>query len=84
MRCATILNKFVAAGLVCVFTATGATAGSAEQRFYEAYYLEQEIGGILLLDGVDEVPEAHRYRLRLKEAVEQFARDFPHCRVLVF
>ena len=46
-------------------------------------YLERENGVILLLDGVDEVPEAHRYRLRLKEAVEQFARDFPHCRILV-
>jgi formylglycine-generating enzyme required for sulfatase activity len=46
-------------------------------------HLERENGAILLLDGVDEVPEAHRYRLRLKEAVEQFARDFPGCRVLV-
>jgi len=46
-------------------------------------HLEREDGAILLLDGVDEVPEAHRYRLRLKEAVEQFARDFPHCRILV-
>ena len=46
-------------------------------------YLGRQDGAILLLDGVDEVPEAHRYRLRLKEAVEQFVRDFPHCRVLV-
>mgnify|MGYP001139236429 CR=1 FL=1 len=46
-------------------------------------YLERQDGAILLLDGVDEVPEAHRYRLRLKEAVERFTRDFPHCRVLV-
>ncbi len=46
-------------------------------------HLEQKNGAILLLDGVDEVPEAHRYRLRLKEAVKQFASDFPHCRILV-
>jgi predicted NACHT family NTPase len=46
-------------------------------------YLEQKDGAILLLDGIDEVPEAHRYRLRLKEAVDQFAADFPNCRVLV-
>jgi formylglycine-generating enzyme required for sulfatase activity len=46
-------------------------------------HLKQKDGAILLLDGVDEVPEAHRYRLRLKEAVEQFARDYPHCRILV-
>ncbi len=46
-------------------------------------YLEQQDGALLLLDGLDEVPEAHRYRLRLKEAVARFARDFPHCRLLV-
>jgi len=46
-------------------------------------HLRRKDGAILLLDGLDEVPEAHRYRLRLKEAVEQFARDFPHCRILV-
>jgi formylglycine-generating enzyme required for sulfatase activity len=46
-------------------------------------YLERETGAILLLDGVDEVPEAHRCRVRLKEAIEQFRRDFPHCRILV-
>ena len=46
-------------------------------------YLKREDGAILLLDGLDEVPEAHRYRLRLKAAVEQFGRDFPNCRILV-
>ncbi len=46
-------------------------------------YLKQRDGALLLLDGLDEVPEAHKYRLRLKAAVEQFARDFPHCRILV-
>jgi formylglycine-generating enzyme required for sulfatase activity len=46
-------------------------------------HLEREAGAILLLDGVDEVPEAHRRRVRLKEAIEQFANDFPHCRILV-
>ncbi|MBN2394828.1 MAG: SUMF1/EgtB/PvdO family nonheme iron enzyme [Anaerolineae bacterium] len=46
-------------------------------------YLKQRDGALLLLDGLDEVPEAHKYRLRLKVAVEQFSRDFPHCRILV-
>jgi formylglycine-generating enzyme required for sulfatase activity/energy-coupling factor transporter ATP-binding protein EcfA2 len=45
--------------------------------------LEKQNGAIILLDGIDEVPEAHRYRVRLKEKIEQFARDFPHCRLLV-
>jgi formylglycine-generating enzyme required for sulfatase activity len=40
-------------------------------------------GGILLLDGLDEVPDAHHRRERLKTAVERFALDFPQCRVLV-
>ncbi len=46
-------------------------------------YLDRRDGALLLLDGLDEVPEAHTWRLRLKDAVEQFARDFPHCRILV-
>ena len=40
-------------------------------------------GALLLLDGVDEVPEAARCRVRLKEKVEQFSRDFARCRIAV-
>jgi formylglycine-generating enzyme required for sulfatase activity len=45
--------------------------------------LGQKNGATLFLDGVDEVPEAHRLRVRLKEKSEQFARDFPSCRLVV-
>ncbi len=48
--------------------------------------LRQELmqqGGLLLLDGLDEVPEAHRRRIQLKEAVESFAATYPRCRILV-
>jgi len=45
--------------------------------------LKRENGALLMLDGVDEVPEAHARRLQLKAAVERFARDFPGCRILV-
>jgi len=45
--------------------------------------LKRENGALLMLDGVDEVPEANARRLQLKAAVERFARDFPHCRILV-
>jgi len=38
---------------------------------------------LLLLDGLDEVPEGSRHREQVKAAVEQFCRDFPHSRVLV-
>jgi len=40
-------------------------------------------GGLLLLDGWDEVPEANRRREQLRQAVVGFRRAFPHCRILV-
>ncbi|MFO1431892.1 MAG: SUMF1/EgtB/PvdO family nonheme iron enzyme [Candidatus Competibacteraceae bacterium] len=49
-------------------------------------YLRQELrerGGLLLLDGLDEVPEAEQRREQVKQAVEDFVRSFGNCRVLV-
>jgi len=43
----------------------------------------REQGGLLLLDGLDEVPEAEQRREQLKQAVEDFAAKFPRCRILV-
>jgi len=43
----------------------------------------QEQGGLLLVDGLDEVPGAEQRRVQIKQAVEQFARSFPKCRMLV-
>ncbi len=43
----------------------------------------QEHGGLLLLDGLDEVPEAHARRPQIKQIVEDFALLFPKCRMLV-
>jgi hypothetical protein len=40
-------------------------------------------GGLLLLDGLDEVPEADQRRVQVKTEVEQFAAAFPKVRVLV-
>ncbi|NLS76118.1 MAG: SUMF1/EgtB/PvdO family nonheme iron enzyme [Chloroflexi bacterium] len=42
-----------------------------------------EIGGILLFDGLDEVPEAQQRRSQVKTLVESAAAAFPRCRVLV-
>jgi formylglycine-generating enzyme required for sulfatase activity/predicted ATPase len=51
-----------------------------------AQHLRRELldhGGLLLLDGLDEVPEADHRREQIKQAVEDFAAVFPRCRVLV-
>jgi formylglycine-generating enzyme required for sulfatase activity len=40
-------------------------------------------GGLLLLDGLDEVPEADERRAQVKAAVEGFAAAFPRVRALV-
>lgn len=51
-----------------------------------APHLHQELltkGGLILLDGLDEVPEAHRRRTQIREAVEDFAAVFARCRILV-
>ena len=42
-----------------------------------------ETGGLVLLDGLDEVSEAHARRTQLKTAIEDFARSFPKCRIVV-
>ena len=52
---------------------------------YEPYLRRhlQEQGGLLLLDGLDEVPEAMKRREQIKQTVEDFVVAFPKCRILV-
>ncbi|MCP4536638.1 MAG: SUMF1/EgtB/PvdO family nonheme iron enzyme [Chloroflexi bacterium] len=58
---------------------------SAELGDY-APHLKQELrakGGLILLDGLDEVPEAGQRREQIKDVVEDFVATFSRCRVLV-
>ena len=51
-----------------------------------ASHLKKELlerGGLILLDGLDEVPDARQRRLQVKQVVGGFAGDFPRCRFLV-
>ena len=49
-------------------------------------YLKQALhkrGGLVLLDGLDEVPDAHSRREQIKQVVQDFAATFSRCRFLV-
>ena len=49
-------------------------------------YLKKELrskGGIILLDGLDEVPEANNRRLLMKEIIDELKSSFNKCRILV-
>ncbi|MCB9150264.1 MAG: SUMF1/EgtB/PvdO family nonheme iron enzyme [Caldilineaceae bacterium] len=43
----------------------------------------RQAGGLLLLDGLDEVPEADARRAQIRQMVESFAATFPACRMVV-
>ncbi|HVM71579.1 MAG TPA: SUMF1/EgtB/PvdO family nonheme iron enzyme [Anaerolineales bacterium] len=51
-----------------------------------APYLRKELleqGGLLMLDGLDEVPEADSRREQIKAVIDDFASAHPKCRILV-
>ncbi len=43
----------------------------------------RERGGLVLFDGLDEVPEADSRRVQIKQIVESFAASFPSCRIVI-
>ncbi|MCK6561171.1 SUMF1/EgtB/PvdO family nonheme iron enzyme [candidate division KSB1 bacterium] len=89
-----ILRDFAATGLPAAGTAATAQhlwqflAAELERHNLGDFapHLRTELlnaGGLLLLDGLDEVPEAHQRRQQLKQAVEDFVSCYGKCRVLV-
>jgi len=40
-------------------------------------------GGLILLDGLDEVPEAEERRVQIKQAIDDFVQTFHRCRIVV-
>ena len=43
----------------------------------------REEGGLLLVDGLDEVPEADLRRMQIRQVLEDFARSYPNVHILV-
>ena len=53
-------------------------------KYADPLYQElQKKGGLLLLDGLDEVPEANHHREQIRQVVESFVSIFHKCRVLL-
>ncbi len=42
-----------------------------------------EKGGLFLFDGLDEVPTGEEHRIHIKQVVEDVAKTYQHCRILV-
>ncbi|MEM7534029.1 MAG: SUMF1/EgtB/PvdO family nonheme iron enzyme [Chloroflexota bacterium] len=43
----------------------------------------REKGGLIIFDGLDEVPEAEQRREQVKQVIDEFANAYPECRILV-
>lgn len=59
-----------------------------KQASQEAYapYLRQELmqqGGLLLLDGLDEVTDGANQRRQIRQAIEEFSALYPKCRIVL-
>ncbi|PJI37869.1 MAG: hypothetical protein CTR54_22815 [Rhizobium sp.] len=88
-----VLRDFAATGLpqdgpataqhLWAFIETSLRVASLEDYVAPLCKELHEHGGLLLLDGLDEVPEAERRRAQVKQAVEDFVKSFGKCRVLV-
>jgi formylglycine-generating enzyme required for sulfatase activity len=55
--------------------------GPAYSRYLEQHLLQN--GGLVLCDGLDEVPDTEGLRQQVKEAIADFAASLPRCRFVV-
>jgi formylglycine-generating enzyme required for sulfatase activity len=89
-----VLRDFAARGLpapgetgtaqcLCDFVEEELTAAALGDYVAPLWRHLREQGGLLLLDGLDEVPAAETRRAQLTQVVEDFAAAFPACRILV-
>ncbi len=88
-----ILRELVARGLPAPSAAVDADTlwrfivtelGETHRTYAEHLYCELlERGGLILLDGLDEVPDADDRRGQVKQVVQDFVSRFPRCRFLV-
>ncbi len=83
-----ILRQYAARGLPRQQTLWQFLTGELQTAGWGAYQAElkqhlERRGGILLLDGLDEVPQEDQRREQLRQAVLTFVHEFPQVRVLV-
>ena len=89
-----VLRDFAAGGLpdsgetgtaqhLCDFVEAGLASAKLGDYAGQLWQHLREEGGLLLLDGLDEVPAAEERRVQLRQVVEDFAAAFPDCRILV-
>jgi formylglycine-generating enzyme required for sulfatase activity/predicted ATPase len=94
LPCLVILRDFAARGLPAVgetatanhlwqfITAELEAASLADfAQPWQQEWLDE--GGILLLDGLDEVPQANQRRQQIKQVIEDFAATYPQLRIVV-
>jgi formylglycine-generating enzyme required for sulfatase activity len=89
-----VLRDFAARGLppagrkatakhLCDFVAAELDAARLKDYVPHLENELREVGGLLLLDGLDEVPEANRRREQIRQVVTGTAEAFPRCRIVV-
>ena len=81
--CLPVANGKAGADLLWQYIAETLTAASLGDFVEELKAELRQQGGLLLLDGLDEVPDADQQREQLKAVISAFAGVYRHCRLLI-